>query len=131
MQLIVAYIVAAVVFGGLDAAWLSWAGPNLYRPALGDLLAPSFRGGPAIVFYVFYLAGMVWFAVRPGLAGGIGAATVNGALLGALAYATYDLTNQATLKVWSTQVTVIDICWGAFATAVASSVATWAALKVG
>jgi len=131
MQLIVAYIVAAVVFGGLDAAWLSWAGPNLYRPALGDLLAPSFRGGPAIVFYVFYLAGMVWFAVRPGLAGGIGAATVNGALLGALAYATYDLTNQATLKVWSTQVTVIDICWGAFATAVAASVATWAALKVG
>jgi len=131
MQLIVAYIVAAVVFGGLDAAWLSWAGPNLYHPALGDLLAPSFRGGPAIVFYVFYLAGMVWFAVRPGLAGGIGAATVNGALLGALAYATYDLTNQATLKVWSTQVTVIDICWGAFATAVAASVATWAALKVG
>ena len=131
MQLIVAYLVAAVVFGGLDALWLSWAGPNLYRPLIGEILAPSFRPVPAVIFYVLYLAGMIWFAVRPGLTGGIGAAALNGALLGALAYATYDMTNQATMKVWSTQMTVIDIAWGAFATAVAASVATWAALKVG
>lgn len=131
MQLIVAYLVAAVVFGGLDAMWLSWAGPNLYRPLIGEILAPSFRPVPAVIFYVFYLAGMIWFAVRPGLTGGVGTAALNGALLGALAYATYDMTNQATMKVWSTQMTVIDIAWGAFATAVAASVATWAALKVG
>ena len=131
MQLIVAYVVAAAVFGGLDAMWLRWAGPNLYRPALGDLLAPAFRPAPAFVFYLIYLAGMVWFAVRPGLAGGIGAAALNGALLGVLCYATYDLTNQATMRDWPLHVSLIDIAWGAFATAVAAAAATYVALRVG
>jgi len=131
MQLIVAYVVAAAVFGGLDAMWLRWAGPNLYRPALGDLLAPAFRPAPAIVFYLIYLAGMVWFAVRPGLAGGIGAAALNGALLGVLCYATYDLTKQATMRDWPLHVSLIDIAWGAFATAVAAAAATYVALRVG
>ena len=72
MQLVIAYLTAAVVFGALDAMWLGWAGPNLYRPALGDLLAPSFRLAPAGIFYLAYLAGMVWFAIRPGLASGVG-----------------------------------------------------------
>lgn len=127
MQLVIAYLAAALVFGALDAMWLGWAGPNLYRPALGDLLAPSFRLAPAGIFYLAYLAGMVWFAIRPGLASGIGAAALNGALLGALCYATYDFTNQATLARWPTYVTVIDVCWGAFATMTAAVAATMAA----
>ncbi|MBX9885269.1 MAG: DUF2177 family protein [Novosphingobium sp.] len=131
MQLVIAYGVAALVFGALDALWLGWAGPNLYRPALGDLLAPTFRLAPTGVFYLAYLAGMVWFAIRPGIAGGpqsgLGAAALNGALLGALCYATYDFTNQATLARWPVHVTVIDICWGAFATMTAAVAATWAA----
>lgn len=126
MQLVIAYLVAALVFGALDALWLGWAGPNLYRPALGDLLAPSFRLAPAGIFYLAYLAGMVWFAIRPGLASGVGAAALNGALLGALCYATYDFTNQATLARWPTYVTVIDVCWGAFATMTAAVAATMA-----
>jgi uncharacterized membrane protein len=127
MQLVIAYLAAALVFGALDALWLGWAGPNLYRPALGDLLAPSFRLAPAGIFYLAYLAGMVWFAIRPGLASGVGAAALNGALLGALCYATYDFTNQATLARWPTYVTVIDVCWGAFATMTAAVAATMAA----
>jgi uncharacterized membrane protein len=127
MQLVIAYIVAALVFGALDALWLGWAGPNLYRPALGDLLAPTFRLAPAGIFYLAYLAGMVWFAIRPGIASGLGAAALNGALLGALCYATYDFTNQATLARWPTYVTVIDVCWGAFATMTAAVAATWVA----
>lgn len=127
MKWIVAYGAAALAFGALDAVWLRWAGPNFYRPAIGELLADSFRMAPALVFYAAYVAAMVWFAVRPGLAGGIGAAALNGALLGAICYATYDLTNQATMKVWPVHVTLADIAWGAFATAVAASVATWAA----
>jgi len=127
MQLVIAYLAAALVFGALDAAWLGWAGPNLYRPALGDLLAPTFRLAPAGVFYLLYLAGMVWFAIRPGITGGLAAAALNGALLGALCYATYDFTNQATLARWPTYVTVIDVCWGAFATMTAAVVATYAA----
>ena len=136
MKWIVAYIAAAVAFGGLDALWLRWAGPNLYRPALGDLLAPSFRAAPAIAFYALYIAALVWFAVRAGHsgeigAGGTGMALLNGALLGAICYATYDLTNQATMKVWPVHITLIDIAWGAFASAVAAGVGCWAATRLG
>lgn len=131
MTWIVAVVAVALVFGALDAVWLSWAGPNFYRPKLGDLLADSFRMAPALVFYAAYVAAVVWFAVRPGLANGIASAALNGALLGAICYATYDLTNQATLRTWSTTVTIADIIWGAFATAVAASAATFAADKFG
>ncbi|MXP13986.1 DUF2177 family protein [Altererythrobacter confluentis] len=134
MKWIIAYIAMALPFGLLDALWLRWAGPNFYRPHLGELLAENFRAGPAVVFYLIYVAGVVWFAIRPGLAagipGGLGIAALNGALLGGLCYATYDLTNQATMKVWSTQVTVADILWGAFATATAATIATWVTQKV-
>ncbi len=124
MTWIVAFIAAAVAFGALDALWLGWAGPNFYRPRLGDILADSFRMVPAFIFYAAYIAAIVWFAVRPGLSAGLGAAVLNGALLGAICYATYDLTNQATLRHWSTIVTVADIAWGAFATAAAAGIAT-------
>lgn len=129
MTWIVAAITAALVFGALDAVWLSWAGPNFYRPRLGDILADSFRMMPALIFYAAYIAAIVWFAVRPGLSLGIGAAALNGALLGAICYATYDLTSQATMRTWSTTVTVADIAWGAFATAVAAAAASFAAAK--
>lgn len=131
MTWIVAVGVAALVFGGLDAVWLNWAGPNFYRPRLGALLADEFRLVPALVFYCAYIAAIVWFAVRPGIAGGLGTAALNGALLGAICYATYDLTNQATLRHWSTTVTIADIAWGAFATAIAASAATLAANRFG
>lgn len=129
MKWIVAYLAAGLPFGALDAAWLGWAGKNLYRPALGDLLAPSFRPAPALAFYLAYVAAMVWFAVRPGLADGIATAALNGALFGAIAYATYDLTNQATLKHWPVHVSLIDIAWGAFATAAASAISAWATAR--
>ncbi len=131
MKWIVAYLAAGAVFGVLDALWLRWAGPNLYRPVIGEIMAAQFRVAPAAAFYLIYLAGMVWFAVRPGMESGqSGVALVNGALLGALCYATFDLTNQAVMKVWSTQISLIDIAWGAFATAIASAAAAWAALKI-
>lgn len=131
MKWIIAYAVAAVAFGILDAIWLRWAGPNLYRPVIGEIMAENFRIVPAGVFYLSYLAGMVWFAIRPGLESGqVSAAVLNGALLGALCYATFDLTSQAVFKVWATHISVIDIIWGTFATATASAVATWATLKL-
>lgn len=125
MTWIVAYIAAAIVFGILDAIWLGWAGNNFYRPAIGELMAENFRAAPAVVFYLLYVAGMVWFAIKPGLESGVGTAALNGAILGALCYATYDLTNQATLKVWPTYITMADIAWGAFATGTAAAAATW------
>lgn len=129
MAWIVAYVAVAVVFGTLDAVWLGWAGKALYRPHLGDLLAVSFRLAPALVFYAAYVAAVVWFAVRPGLAGGPAVAAFNGAMLGAICYATYDLTNQATLRHWSITVTLVDIAWGALATAIAAGAATYIAQR--
>ena len=110
----------------MDAVWLSFSASRLYKPALGDLLAAQPRLVPAVLFYVFYIAGMVWFAVRPGLAtgpaGGAVTAAQNGALLGALCYMTYDLTNQATLARWAWSITIADVLWGAFATGMASAI---------
>ncbi len=126
MKWIVAYLGTAVAFGALDALWLRWAGPNFYRPHLGAILADSIRMVPALVFYVVYIAGIVWFAVRPAMDGTIGSAALNGALLGALCYATYDLTSQSVLKQWSTAVTVADIAWGALATGAAAAIGAWA-----
>ncbi|MGB3795493.1 MAG: DUF2177 family protein, partial [Alteraurantiacibacter sp.] len=115
MKWIIAYIAAAVAFGVLDAVWLRWAADNLYRPVIGSIMADDFRMGAAAAFYFIYIAGMVWFAIRPGLeAESVGTAMLNGALLGGLCYATFDLTSQAVLKVWSTQISLADMAWGAF-----------------
>lgn len=130
MKWIVAYVAAAIAFGVLDALWLRWAAPNLYRPVIGEIMAKDLRVGAAAAFYVIYVAGMVWFAIKPGIvSGNVSTAMLNGALLGALCYATFDLTSQAVMKVWSTQISVMDIAWGAFATALASGAACWATLK--
>jgi uncharacterized membrane protein len=73
---------------------------------------------------------MTWFAIKPGIeAGAVQPALLNGILLGALCYATFDLTSQAVFKVWATHISVLDILWGAFATGAASAAATYAALR--
>jgi uncharacterized membrane protein len=129
MRALAAYIGAAIVFAGLDAVWLTLTNATLYRPVLAPLLAERPRLVPALLFYAVYLAGLVLFAVRPGLrarrwltAAGLGAA------FGFVAYATYDLTNQATLKLWATQITVLDLAWGTFVSAVGASAGYFAAL---
>ena len=127
---LIAFACAAVIFGVMDAIWLSWAGDNLYRPVIGEIMAENFNMGAAGAFYFIYLLGMSWFAIRPGLeAESAMTALINGALLGALCYATFDLTSQAVFKVWSTKISVMDIMWGAFATGVTSAVATWITLR--
>ncbi|MBS0295800.1 MAG: DUF2177 family protein [Proteobacteria bacterium] len=124
MRPVIAYIVTALVFGGLDAVWLTSTGATLYKPVLGDLILDKPRLIPAAVFYVLYILGLVWFAILPALnAGQWSKALLNGLLFGLIAYATYDLTNQATLKVWSTRITLMDLGWGAFASAAACTVA--------
>lgn len=131
MKFVIAYVVAAVAFGVLDSIWLRWAGPNLYRPVIGEIMADSFRIAPALIFYAIYILGMVYFAIRPGLEeGNVVTALLNGAMLGALCYATFDLTSQAVFKVWSSHITVMDIAWGAVATALASAAATAITLRV-
>ena len=127
----IAYVVAAVIFGAMDAVWLNWAGPNLYEPTIGEIMADDFNVAAAGAFYFIYLAGMVYFGIRPGLqAGKASVALLNGSLLGALCYATFDLTSQAVFKVWATHVSLMDIAWGAFATGLTSGLTAAITLKV-
>lgn len=115
------YGATGVVFLLVDGIWLSLAGDRFYRPMLGDMLAPQFRLLPAIVFYLIYVAGLVVFAVVPALrAGDWRDALHKGAMFGFFAYATYDLTNQATLRHWPALVTIVDMSWGTFVSALAS-----------
>ena len=131
MRWVIAAVAAAVIFGALDATWLRWAGPNLYQPAFGEIMADEFNPVAAGAFYLIYLAGTLWFAIRPGLESGqVRVALINGILLGALCYATFDLTSQAVFKVWATKVTIIDIAWGAFATGTTSAIVTWITLRL-
>lgn len=121
-QSFIAYAATAAVFLALDAVWLSTMAERLYRPAIGQLMRERFAFGPALAFYAIYLAGVVVFAVAPALAGRRWQSALGlGALLGLLAYATYDLTNQATLKDWPWHLTLADLCWGTVATAVAAA----------
>ena len=122
---VVAYVLTLVAFVGIDFIWLTSTSETLYKANLKDILLDGFRPAPAILFYFVYIVGLVWFAVRPAhLSGQLAAASGNGALFGFVAYGTYDLTNQATLKVWSTTITVADMVWGSQLSAVAATIAT-------
>lgn len=119
--LFVAHTVTLATFLALDAIWLSRMADTLYRPTMGDMLLDGFRLAPALIFYAVYVVGLVHFGVKPGLRDGAWATVVDAALFGFVAYATYDLTNQATLKNWSTALTLADLAWGTFVSAAAAS----------
>jgi len=128
---VVAYVSTLVVFVAIDFVWLSVMANVLYRPALGDMLAADFRPVPAVLFYLIYAAGLTFFAVRPGLVTAkFGTSFLYGALLGFVAYATYDLTNQATLASWSTTLTIADLIWGSVLSAVSACAGHWITEKL-
>lgn len=128
MLYVIAYAAIIVPFCLLDGIWLSVTGKLLYRPTLGDILLPSLNLPPAVAFYLIYPIGILVFASLPALkAGSVMPALIYGALFGALAYATYDLTNFATVRNWTLQITLLDIAWGAFASAVAAAVSYYVA----
>lgn len=136
MIYVIGYVSALIVFGTADAVWLSVMGPLLYKPALGDILLSAVRIGPAVAFYAMYPIGILVFAVLPGVrAGSAGSALMLGLLFGAIAYATYDLTNFATLRNWSLQIVIVDIVYGAIATGVAAAAACavvrWLGYRIG
>src|ERR1700736_1157787 len=127
---IIAYAAAAVAMLALDAIWLNLTANSLYRPLIGDLMLDGFRLLPAMAVYALYLCGVVVFAVRPAFATGrLTTALVQGALFGLFAYGTYDLTNQATLKIWPTAITVADMSWGCVLTALCAGAGYSAAAR--
>lgn len=125
IRLIATYFATALAVLVLDIIWLTQFGPKVYFPTLEPVALPSARLPPAVVFYFAYILGILALAIWPTRDKPLLKTTLTGGMLGALCYATYDLTNQATLKVWSTHITLIDITWGTFLTAVGATVGGW------
>ena len=129
---ILAWLGAGVAIGGLDFFWLTTTNATVYRPVLHSVLLDGVRPVPAGLFYLIYLVGVVIFGVGPGIRSGRWRdATAMGGLFGFFAYATYDLTNQATLRNWTTSLTLADLAWGTLLSTVAASLGYLAGRAVG
>jgi uncharacterized membrane protein len=117
----VAYLCAALVFCGLDYVWLTGVAASFYQAQLGHLLAKPDMAA-TVAFYLIYILGIVVFCVHPAVRGNrLATAFLHGALLGLVAYGSYDLSNFATLKGWPLRLSVIDMVWGMLLTSVAAS----------
>lgn len=123
-----AYAACLLVFLILDSLWLGVLMRSSYDRHIGHLMADKVNWTAAIVFYAIYLGGIVFFAVRPALedpSRALAIAAVHGALLGLMAYATYGLTNLATLREWPATMVWVDTAWGVFITGTTATAATW------
>ncbi len=117
--LFVSYLAALAAFCGLDFVWLSFAGETIYRPAIGEFLRSGFDAPAAVAFYLIFVFGLVFLSIRP--AARLTQAMSRGAIYGFCAYATYDLTNQATLRLWPLRLTLVDMAWGTALSTVAAA----------
>ncbi len=121
IRTISAYVGTGAVMLVLDVIWLTTM-IGVYRQHIGEVLLDGVRMGPRITFYLLYVAGLTYFAVLSTLDGGSWTdAALRGAFFGLVAYGTYDLTNQATIKVWPTAMTVMDMSWGTVLSAVSAT----------
>jgi uncharacterized membrane protein len=117
-----AFAATAVVFLGLDYLWIAVLARDFYRQQLGPLMLEQPNLVAAGIFYVLYVGGILYFAILPALhGGGWATALVAGAVLGLVAYGTYDMTNLATLKSWPIATSFADILWGITLTATAAT----------
>ena len=122
MKMFIPYIATLVLFAGIDVVWLGFVANRFYRAELGSLMTQNFNVGAAVAFYLIYALGTVIFAISPTLASGTWRdALLWGALFGFFAYATYDLTNLATLKGWPMRLTFVDLAWGTILTGTVSA----------
>lgn len=122
LQFVYVYLISVPVFFVIDMVWLGVVARNLYQSQLGHLLGPV-NWPAAIIFYLVFLVGVLLFAIRPALlAGDWTQALLWGALFGFFTYATYDLTNLATLKDWPLTIVFVDIIWGTVLSASVASI---------
>ena len=130
MTFVAGYVVTLVAFVAADMVWLGTMIERVYRPAIGNILSTSVNLPAAIVFYLSFPVGLTIFAVLPAAQNqSAGHAALFGGLFGFFAYATYDLTNQATLRNWPTHLTVIDRAWGSALAAFAATIGYLAASR--
>jgi uncharacterized membrane protein len=120
-KIILSYLLTTVVFFAVDMAWLGFVAKDLYRKYLGGFLSDSVRWPAAILFYLLFIVGIFIFVILPSAEKkSLANAVILGALFGFFTYATYDLTNYATLKGWPLAIVFIDLAWGSFLTALVS-----------
>lgn len=113
MKLVLIYVLCTLVFFAIDMLWLGFFARGFYKEKLGFILSANVNWSAAIIFYLLYIGGILFFAVMPALQqNNWQLALLNGAVLGGLCYATYDLTNMATISRWPLIVVVVDIVWG-------------------
>ena len=125
------YLVTLVIFFLIDMVWLGLVAKNFYRRQLGEMLSPKVNWMAAILFYLLFIAGLLLFVIVPALGRGSALQALwQGALFGLIAYATYDLTNLATLKNWPLLVTVVDLAWGAVLGGAVSLLSTLAGTRL-
>ena len=121
MSFLVQFLTVGVIMAVIDAVWLSVVANKFYKSQIGSLLLEKPNMGAAVAFYLIYVLGVVMFVLRPALeAGSWLHALLYGALFGFVAYATYDLTNLATLKGFTLKLVLVDLVWGAVLTAAVS-----------
>ncbi len=121
-KVLLAYALTFLVFLAIDLVWLGFVAKDLYRRQLGSLLSENVNWAAAIIFYLLFVAGVFLFAIAPATEKqSLSHAVIYGALFGFFTYATYDLTNLATLKDWPIKIVFIDIVWGMVLTGLVSS----------
>ncbi len=132
MKLLWVYLIATAIFFAIDMVWIGFVARSFYKEKLGYLLAEQPRWAAAIIFYLIYIGGILFFAVVPALREQVWTtALVNGAVLGLLCYATYDLTNLATVARFPVVVVIVDILWGIFLTAAVSTITFLIGSRIG
>ncbi len=125
------YLLALLIFFGIDALWLGLIAPGFYRSQIGHLMAETPNLYAAGIFYLLFVGVLVYFVIEPALRiGNTRDVWVRGALFGMVTYATYDMTNLATLRDWPVLVTVVDLAWGTILTAGTAAASVWAGRKI-
>ncbi|MBK7426262.1 MAG: DUF2177 family protein [Saprospiraceae bacterium] len=126
------YLIALPVFFAIDLLWLGLIAKNFYNQQIGHLMRPQVNWTAAILFYLIFLAGMVIFVIAPAhIKGSWHNALCFGIIFGLITYATYDLTNLATLKGWPLRVVIVDLIWGMVLSGSVSIITWWIARKLG
>ena len=121
------FFITLVVFLGIDSLWLGLVAPKFYQSQIGYIMTDSPNFLAAGLFYLLFVFGMLVFIVDPAVRGQtLGWAVLRGALFGLVTYATYDLTNFATLTGWPVLVTVVDLAWGTVLSGAVALVSVWA-----
>lgn len=120
-KLLLSYLLTTLVFFAIDLVWLGLIAKDIYKKYLGSLMSETVNWGAALLFYLLFIAGIFVFVINPAIEKqSVARALLTGAFFGLITYATYDLTNYATLKGFPLNVVIIDLIWGTCLTAVVS-----------